>query len=191
MARPGTTEALRPGRRRMIALGMGALAGVVTRAPWARISGLPSECALELNNLHTGEKVKVAFDRAAGPDQSTLAELQYCLRDYRHNEEHAMDPDLYGLLTTVAQVAGRAARYEVICGYRSPATNAQLRAAGHGVAEHSLHMEGRAVDVRLVGCELEVLRDVALKVGRGGVGFYPSSNFVHVDTGRVRTWTGS
>lgn len=174
----------------MIALGMGAVAGVVTPATWARIGRLSPECSLELNNLHTGERVKATFERMAGPDPSTLAELQHCLRDFRLNEQHVMDTDLYELLTTMAQIAGCAARYEVICGYRSPSTNAQLRAAGHAVAEHSLHMEGRAIDVRLAGCDLEALRDVALKVGRGGVGFYPSSNFVHVDTGRVRTWTG-
>jgi uncharacterized protein YcbK (DUF882 family) len=162
----------------------------VSHTTWARIGRLSPECSLELNNLHTGERVKATFDRTTGPDQSTLAELQYCLRDHRLNEQHVMDADLYGLLATMAQIAGCAARYEVICGYRSPATNAQLRAAGHGVAEHSLHMEGRAIDVRLEGCDLEVLHDVALKVARGGVGFYPSSNFVHVDTGRVRTWTG-
>ncbi len=173
----------------MLALGLGAMGGTLARASWARFT-TSRESSLELNNLHTGEKVRVSFDRMSGPDQSTLAELQYCLRDYRVNEQHVIDAELYGLLSGIAEAAGRPARYEVICGYRSPRTNAQLRAAGHGVAEHSLHMEGRAIDVRLVGCELETLRDVALHAGRGGVGYYPSSNFVHVDTGRVRTWTG-
>jgi uncharacterized protein YcbK (DUF882 family) len=119
-----------------------------------------------------------------------LAQLQHLLRDYRADEEHPMDAALYGLLVDLAASAGCPARYEVISGYRSPRTNAQLHASGHAVAEHSLHMEGRAIDVRLLGCDLAKLRDVALEAARGGVGFYPSSNFVHVDTGRVRAWTG-
>jgi uncharacterized protein YcbK (DUF882 family) len=101
-----------------------------------------------------------------------------------------MDAALYGLLSDLAEATGHEPRYEVISGYRSPRTNAQLHAAGHAVAEHSLHMEGRAIDVRLLGCDLAAFRDAALKAARGGVGYYPSSNFVHVDTGRVRTWTG-
>ncbi len=145
---------------------------------------------MELRNLHTGEVLQVSFDRDKGPDEASRARLQHLLRDYRVNEEHAMDPTLYGLLADLAQAAGCPARYEVISGYRSPRTNASLRAAGHAVAEHSQHMEGRAIDVRLMGCDLEKLRDVALRAKRGGVGYYPSSHFVHLDTGRVRTWTG-
>jgi uncharacterized protein YcbK (DUF882 family) len=167
-------------------LGLGALT-LVTRA---RAAEAPRQRSLELKNLHTGEVLRVTFDREIGPDPQTSAKLQHFLRDYRVNEEHVIDVGLYGLLSDLAETAGKEARYEVISGYRSPRTNARLHAEGHGVAEHSLHMEGRAIDVRLLGCDLETLRDVALKAKRGGVGFYPSSNFVHVDTGRVRTWTG-
>jgi uncharacterized protein YcbK (DUF882 family) len=164
-------------------------AAALVRVPWAR-SAVARQRSLELKNLHTGEVLTVTFDRDAGPDPAALANLQHFLRDYRANEEHAIDVGLYGLLSDLAESAGKDARYEVISGYRSPRTNARLHAEGRGVAEHSLHMEGRAIDVRLLGCDLETLRDVALKAKRGGVGFYPSSNFVHVDTGRVRTWTG-
>jgi uncharacterized protein YcbK (DUF882 family) len=178
------------GRRRLIAclgaLGLLPLAG----ASWAEGEAGAGRRSLELKNLHTGEVLEVTFDRAAGPDPETTAKLQHLLRDYRSSEEHPMDVALYGLLVDLAESAGRPARYEVISGYRSPHTNAQLHATGHAVAEHSQHMEGRAIDVRLLGCDLERLRDVALQAKRGGVGFYPSSNFVHVDTGRVRTWTG-
>jgi uncharacterized protein YcbK (DUF882 family) len=182
-------------RRRAIALGLGALGATgFARGLWARGGAAsqaePSPRTLELKNLHTGQVMTVTFDRSAGPDAASLAKLQYFLRDYRVNEEHPIDVDLYGLLSDLAQSAGYDARYEVISGYRSPRTNSRLHAEGHGVAEHSLHMEGRAIDVRLLGCDLEKLRDVALMARRGGVGFYPSSNFVHVDTGRVRTWTG-
>jgi uncharacterized protein YcbK (DUF882 family) len=156
----------------------------------AAASGARSQRWVELKNLHTGEVLKATFDRDAGPDPQTLAKLQHLLRDYRVDEEHAMDAALYGLLSDLAEATGHEPRYEVISGYRSPRTNARLHAEGHGVAEHSLHMEGRAMDVRLLGCNLATFHDAALKAARGGVGYYPSSNFVHVDTGRVRTWTG-
>jgi uncharacterized protein YcbK (DUF882 family) len=183
-------------RRRCNLLGLGAIAGVLTGATVPRVSraagavAADTRCSLELKNLHTGEVLKVTFDRAAGPDAETTAKLQHLLRDFRINEEHTMDTALYGLLCDLAEATGHEARYEVISGYRSPRTNAKLHAEGHGVAEHSQHMEGRAMDVRLVGCDLAVLHEAALKAARGGVGYYPSSNFVHVDTGRVRTWTG-
>jgi uncharacterized protein YcbK (DUF882 family) len=188
-------------RRRCSLLGLGAVAGVLagglvdvaSAAGAAAATGGEAAGArrsLELKNLHTGEVLKVTFDRAAGPDPETLAKLQHLLRDYRVNEEHPIDPALYGLLADLAAATGHEARYEVISGYRSPRTNAKLHSEGHAVAEHSQHMEGRAMDVRLIGCELTVLRDAALKAARGGVGYYPSSNFVHVDTARVRTWNG-
>jgi uncharacterized protein YcbK (DUF882 family) len=179
-----TPEASWTRRRFLGAVGLGVVASRVLAKDGRQ------ERSLELENLHTGEVLKVTFDRDAGPDAATLARLQHLLRDYRVDEEHEMDPALYGILCDLAEAAGYPARYEVISGYRSPRTNKKLHDAGHAVAEHSQHMEGRAIDVRLVGCGLAKLRDVALRAKRGGVGYYPSSNFVHVDTGRVRTWTG-
>ena len=187
-------------RRRCSLLGLGAIAGalaggLVDVARGAGAVGAPAAAAatrrsLELKNLHTGEVLKVTFERESGPDPQTLEKLQHLLRDYRANEEHPIDPALYGLLVDLAEATGHAARYELISGYRSPRTNEKLHSEGHAVAEHSQHIEGRAMDVRLIGCELTVLRDAALKAARGGVGYYPSSNFVHIDTGRVRTWNG-
>lgn len=171
-----------------VAVGMGLATGLDS-AVWAEDGSRPRTCSLELKNLHTGEVLEVTFDRDAGPDPAALAKLQHLLRDYRVDEEHAMDPALYGLLCDLAQAAGYPARYEVISGYRSPGTNKKLHDAGHQVAEHSQHMEGHAIDVRLLGCDLAKFRDIALQAKRGGVGYYPASNFVHVDTGRVRTWT--
>ena len=173
--------------RRHVMLGLGLLAPAFTAVP-AALAG--AQRWLELKSLRTGEVVKATFDRDTGPDPAALARLQHLLRDARVNEEHPMDAALYGLLSDLAAATGHEARYEVISGYRSPRTNEGLRAAGHAVAEHSLHMQGKAIDVRLLGCDLAVFRDAALKAARGGVGYYPSSNFVHVDTGRVRTWTG-
>jgi uncharacterized protein YcbK (DUF882 family) len=178
-------------RRRCSLLGLGAVVGALAGG---LIGGVASAAgarrSLELKNLHTGEVLKVTFDREAGPDPATLAKLQHLLRDYRVNEEHTIDPALYGLLSDLAEATGHEARYELISGYRSPRTNEKLHSEGHAVAEHSQHMEGRAMDVRLIGCELTILRDAALKAARGGVGFYPGSNFVHIDTGRVRHWDG-
>ncbi len=155
-----------------------------------KTEGASAERWIELKSIHTGEVVKATFGRQSGPDAAALAKLQHVLRDYRINEEHEMDAGLYQQLSDLAQAAGCEPRYEVISGYRSPKTNAQLRANGRGVAEHSLHMEGRAIDVRLKDCPLAKLRDLALQAQRGGVGYYERSNFVHLDTGRVRTWTG-
>lgn len=143
---------------------------------------------LELTNIHTGEVASVTFSDAHSMPRDSLARLQHLLRDYRRNEEHAMDPQLYVLLSDLAREPGYEPRYEVISGYRSPATNQRLRATGHAVAEHSQHMQGRAMDVRLIGCPLSRLRDLALAARRGGVGYYPRSGFVHIDTGRVRSW---
>jgi len=103
---------------------------------------------------------------------------------------HAIDPRLLDVLHDVASRLGRDAEFEVISGYRSPESNAAMHARSGGVAAHSLHMEGRAIDVRLVGCDVPRLRDAGLGLGRGGVGFYPSLQFVHLDTGRIRTWQG-
>jgi uncharacterized protein YcbK (DUF882 family) len=174
-----------------LAGGLGCASTVVAAAAAAAATnGAKSRRWIELKSLHTGEVLKVSFDREADPDPAELAKLQHLLRDYRVNEEHTMDAALFGLLSDLAEATGHEARYELISGYRSPRTNAKLHEEGHGVAEHSLHMEGRAIDVRLLGCDLETFRDAALKAGRGGVGYYPSSKFVHIDTGRVRTWTG-
>jgi uncharacterized protein YcbK (DUF882 family) len=186
-------------RRRCSLLGLSAIAGALAGglvAVAAAADGAGGAAAtgsrrsLELKNLHTGEVLKVTFERETGPDPQTQAKLQHLMRDYRANEEHPIDPALYGLLVDLAEATGHEARYELISGYRSPRTNEKLHSEGHAVAEHSQHMEGRAMDVRLIGCDLTVLRDAALKAARGGVGYYPSSNFVHVDTGRVRTWNG-
>jgi uncharacterized protein YcbK (DUF882 family) len=147
-----------------------------------------SQRRLELTNLHGGEKLTVTFHNEQDITPDALAALRHLLRDYRLNEEHDMAFGLFVQLTDLARQCGVPASYEVISGYRSPATNAKLRAAGHAVAEHSQHMEGHAIDVRLKGCPLPRLRDLALAAGRGGVGFYPRSDFVHIDTGRVRSW---
>jgi uncharacterized protein YcbK (DUF882 family) len=154
----------------------------------AATPGAAAERWIELRNVHTNEQVSARFEHAQGFVPEALAKLQHLLRDYRNGEEHEMDTGLYVQLSDLARAAGVAPRYEVISGYRSPATNAMLHSAGHAVSEHSLHMQGRAIDVRLRGYNLAALRDLALAAKRGGVGYYPRSNFIHIDTGRVRKW---
>lgn len=145
---------------------------------------------LELFNTHTSEAISLAYRDARGFVAPALGKLQWILRDHRANEAAPMDPALFDQLADLAEAAGVEPRYEIISGYRSPRTNARLAKAGHGVARRSLHMEGRAIDVRLKGISCADLRDLALDAGRGGVGYYRSSDFVHLDTGRVRSWAG-
>lgn len=145
---------------------------------------------LELMNTHTGEVVSVAYRGAGGFVRSSIERLEWLLRDFRIGEQRPMDAALYDQLADLAVAAGSDPRFEIISGYRSPKTNAKLAVEGHGVARHSLHMEGRAIDVRLRGCSCARLRDLAIDLQRGGVGYYAKSDFVHLDTGRVRRWVG-
>ena len=145
---------------------------------------------VELFNTHTSETLRVAYRSATGFVPAALERLQWVLRDHRANESAPMDPLLFDQLAALAAAAGVEPRYQIISGYRSPHTNAVLAAAGHGVARQSLHMLGKAIDVRLHGVPCDALRDLALAAAQGGVGYYQSSDFVHIDTGRVRTWAG-
>ncbi|MDH4259179.1 MAG: DUF882 domain-containing protein [Gammaproteobacteria bacterium] len=151
---------------------------------------MATQRSLHLINTHTGEELDARYftDGAYSPEQ--LGALDWLLRDYRTGEILAMDSRLFDLLHELALAAGREPRYEIISGYRSPATNTMLAATTDGVSSHSLHMEGRAIDVRLVGMPAIALRDLALASQAGGVGYYPVSDFVHLDTGRVRSWSG-
>lgn len=145
---------------------------------------------LEMLNTHTGESLSLAYRDASGFNAQSLSQLNWLLRDFRVGEQTQMDAPLFDQLADLALAAGVEPRFEIISGYRSARTNASLAEAGHGVATHSLHIEGRAIDVRLRGVDCASLRDLALAMQRGGVGYYRVSNFVHVDTGRVRSWSG-
>jgi uncharacterized protein YcbK (DUF882 family) len=145
---------------------------------------------LGLNNLHTNEILDVAYWENGAYVPDALDAVNNVLRDYRTNEIHEIDPHLLDLLVMVSGKVESQGRFEVISGYRSAATNAMLHAESGEVAVHSLHMEGMAIDMRLPVVELSNLRDAALSLGLGGVGFYPTSDFVHADVGRVRTWAG-
>jgi len=132
----------------------------------------------------------VAYRGASGLVEGAVQGLQHLLRDHRNNAQHPMDTGLYDLLADLAERAGVDPRFQIISGYRSPQTNAALHEASSGVAVRSMHLEGRAIDVRLRGVSCEKLAQLALAQSQGGVGYYRRSDFVHVDTGRVRSWQG-
>jgi uncharacterized protein YcbK (DUF882 family) len=150
-----------------------------------------AERAIKLYNTHTHETLSVVFKRGEDFDSAALDMLKHILRDRRNGDSHDMDPRLFDQLHALAAAAGVPPDYEIISGYRSPASNAKMAAReGSGVAKKSLHMQGRAIDVRLRKCKTDRLRDLALEAKKGGVGYYARSDFVHIDTGTFRTWTG-
>ena len=162
-----------------------ALVAAAPVAAWAR--GL--ECrSLSFVHTHTGETLSCVYYQDGGYDPATLTRVNHFLRDFRTGDVHTIDPGVLDILFAVRSRADRDDAFHVISGYRSPATNAYLRSRSPGVAKHSLHMEGRAIDIRLPGFPTHKLRDIGLALRRGGVGYYPTSDFVHLDTGRVRTW---
>lgn len=146
---------------------------------------------LFLHNLHTGETIKTDYWADGAYIPGALAEARHALRDWRNGEQHQMDPKLFDLFNDLRANLETDRPFQIICGYRSPQTNAMLHARSSQVASHSLHMDGKATDLRMEGVELTHLRKAAMSLGRGGVGFYPVSDFVHVDTGRVRQWSGA
>jgi uncharacterized protein YcbK (DUF882 family) len=147
--------------------------------------------SIELFNTHTSETLRLAYKTGDQFDVEALASFNHLLRDHRNNQSHEIDPRLFDQLHDLAQAAHCEPRFEIISGYRSPESNDEMSARpGSGVAKHSLHMQGRALDVRLKHCPCSNLRDLALAAKQGGVGYYQRSDFVHIDTGAFRTWTG-
>lgn len=144
--------------------------------------------SLAFDNLHTGEKLKIDYWADGDYIPDALQTINHLLRDFRNGEVHVIEPKLLDLLTLVRAHLETKSPLEVISGYRSPQTNAMLRAESHGVAAKSLHMQGMAIDIRIADRSLDVLHRTALALRAGGVGYYPSADFVHVDVGRVRTW---
>jgi uncharacterized protein YcbK (DUF882 family) len=145
---------------------------------------------IALLNLHTEERLDIEYFRDGVYLPQALSAIEVLLRDFRSGERHAVDPGLMDYLVQVAHAAGVNPKFSVISGYRSPQTNARLHEQGRGVAQHSLHMEGRAIDVRVAGVDCADLAAHALGLKCGGVGYYRASDFVHLDTGAFRTWKG-
>ncbi len=148
------------------------------------------ERSLSFYNLHTGEHLKTTFWADGRYLPSGLSDIDFLMRDFRTGAVRGIDPRLLELLFIVRRHLESSEPIQLISGYRSPETNAMLRRRSRGVARHSLHIEGQAADIRIPGMRLDTLRNVALSLGGGGVGYYPHLDFVHVDTGRVRQWWG-
>jgi uncharacterized protein YcbK (DUF882 family) len=143
---------------------------------------------LSFHHTHTGEKLTAEYFCRGAYVPDALAAINRHLRDFRTGEEHLIDPALLDLLHRLTVATETTRPFQVVSGYRSPKTNQILREKSAGVAASSLHMAGKAIDVRLADEPLPALRAAALGLKAGGVGFYPESDFVHVDTGRVRMW---
>jgi uncharacterized protein YcbK (DUF882 family) len=146
------------------------------------------EKELHLYNIHTGEFVKTTFQQAGHYDQQGLDQLDHLLRDHRSGESTLISRTLLDDIHTLQQLFKPNQAIEIISGYRSPKTNEKLRSMGHGVAKRSLHMQGKAIDIRIPGVNLRQVRKAALALKSGGVGYYPKSGFIHLDVGRVRQW---
>lgn len=181
-------NALCPTRRAFLQRMAAALPAAFLLSPVGKAMAGAHTRSLRFRHLHTGEKLSVVYyaDESYLPD--ALAAINHLLRDFRTDDEHAIDRNLLDLLYDISLKIGRSTWFEVISGYRSPSTNVMLRQTSKKVARQSLHMQGRAIDVRVRGLDAALLRSAATSMKRGGVGYYPNSAFVHLDTGRFRTW---
>ncbi len=183
-----------PFRRQLFRLGVGAVfGGAAARGALAtprRTDADVDEAArLAFVNTHTGESLDVVYREHGRYLTDAIAEIDRVLRDHRSGEVFPIDRALLDQLERLGALLGTGTRaFHVISGYRSPATNARLAARSGGVARHSLHMSGRAIDIRVPGVPLALMHRAALSMQAGGVGYYPRTDFVHLDTGRVRHW---
>jgi uncharacterized protein YcbK (DUF882 family) len=176
------------GRRRFLAA-VGGLCGTLASFCAAPVLAASRQTrCLRFVHTHTGETLSAPYFQDGCYQQGCLAQVNYLLRDFRTGDVHPIDPVLLDILFDLQVRANRDGAFEVISGYRSPATNAMLHSHSEGVAVHSMHLEGRAIDVRLPGFATHELALQARTLRRGGVGFYARSDFVHVDTGRIRFW---
>jgi uncharacterized protein YcbK (DUF882 family) len=173
--------------RRLFLRGLAGAAAGVALAPARALADLKSERVLSFLHTHTHERLTVPYFADGAYLPEGLSTLATFLRDHRTGDEHAIDTRLYDILNDLRLLTRARSPFQVISAYRSPRTNTMLRGNG-GVAKGSLHLEGRAIDIRLSDVDSATLRDAALELGRGGVGYYAASDFVHVDTGRVRRW---
>jgi uncharacterized protein YcbK (DUF882 family) len=165
-----------------------ATAGLAFYSPWREVFAASKERTLSFFHTHTGEHLKLTYFSNGLYHDDALAELNRYLRDFRTNEISPIDKNLLDVLYAIKDACNSQGTYEVISGFRSPQTNQFLQDIGRGVVNESLHMRGMAIDVRLTDVETFNLKKAAVSLKRGGVGYYPKSDFVHLDTGRVRYW---
>ncbi len=149
----------------------------------------PAQHWLHLYHLHTHERIDIVYRTGDAYDPGAMVRLEHFLRDHRTGDERPVDPRLYDLLDDLTSAIHRhGTEIDIVCGYRTPWSNEFLRSRSSAVAKHSLHMQAMAIDIRVPGTTTANLRDAALSLHRGGVGYYRQSDFVHVDVGRVRRW---
>lgn len=179
-----------PSRRALLRQGLRlAVAGSALPLAKPALAARADARSLSLSHTHTGERVSLVYALGDQYLPESLGRLNHFLRDHYSGEVGQIDPQLFDLLHRVKLTLGGEPSFQVISGYRCPATNDRLRnTRGGGVAQRSLHMDGKAIDIRIAGLPLAELRDAALSLRGGGVGFYARDQFVHVDTGRVRSW---
>ena len=179
------------GLRRLSVIFLLLLAPLLAHAGPESASPSPHEYRLRFYHTHTRERLEVVYRRGDQYIPEALDKLDHFLRDHRTGDVHHFDPHLFDLLHDLtASLADSGGEIDVICGYRTPWSNEFLRTRSPhtGVAQHSLHMQAEAIDIRLPGIPTSELRDAALRLHRGGVGYYRGSDFVHIDVGRVRRW---
>lgn len=171
---------------------LGSIATAALVAPRLLLAGTrPSQAVerrLSFYNLHTGEHLKAVYWAKGQYMPQALKEINWILRDWRRNAVKPIDLRLLDLLHALDRKLQTRQPFHIICGYRTPATNEYLREHSAGVSKHSMHMQAKAIDIRIPGCRLVSLQRAALALRDGGVGIYPISDFVHVDVGRVRHW---
>jgi uncharacterized protein YcbK (DUF882 family) len=151
------------------------------------VQHIPSKM-IALQNPHTGDHLKLTYFERGLYIEDALQEIDFIFRDHHTGDIHPVDPALLDQLYELKLSLNVSRPFNIVSGYRSPETNANLRRHSDGVAKNSLHMQGRAIDIRLDGYDTRTIRDAALAMQRGGVGYYPDSNFVHIDTGNIRSW---
>lgn len=171
-------------------LKIAGIASAVSFFPNIAVANLkaPYKKSLSFYNIHTGEKLDTTFWIEGSYIPESLVDMNHILRDYRTDKATEIDTELFDLLHSIRTNLDSNKPFHIISGYRSPGTNTMLRGHSSGVAKKSLHMEGKAIDINLPGRNLSELKKVAMNLKQGGVGYYPDSNFVHVDVGRVRSW---
>ncbi|HLZ33925.1 MAG TPA: YcbK family protein [Nitrospira sp.] len=187
-------EAIAGSRRRFLTACAGTLAiaaGGLARSAFAKPAAASAERSLSFYNLHTGERLSATYWENGKYILESISEINFLLRDFRSGEVKPIDPRLLDLLHQVTRRLETTNPIHLISGYRSPSTNAKLHANDSGVAPHSLHMDGMAADIRIPGRDLRQLLKAAMATRGGGVGYYPRSDFVHVDVGRIRHWAGT
>jgi uncharacterized protein YcbK (DUF882 family) len=162
--------------------------GIVRAAALSRRPAIQPPRRLALHHTHTGEAIDLVYSENGAYVTGALTDINRICRDFRTGDVYPIDPTLLDLLHQVQQMTGSTGHFEIISAYRSAQTNRMLAKSGSGVAARSLHLCGQAIDVRLPGVATSDLKGAALRLAAGGVGYYPQSDFVHIDTGRVRRW---